>query len=70
VHPAFYLETKAPGGVLSNAQRWMHRVLAAWHLPVVTIDDVDELAEWLRAHEIERNAGSKPPAQRVRIRNR
>jgi hypothetical protein len=29
----------------------MHRVLAAWRLPVVVVDDVDELARWLRAHE-------------------
>jgi hypothetical protein len=50
-HPGFYLEAKRPGGVLSPAQRWMHCVLAAWRLPVVVVDDVDELARWLRAHE-------------------
>lgn len=52
VHPAFYLEAKAPGGALSDAQRWMHRVLAAWRLPVVVIDDPAELAAWLREHEV------------------
>jgi hypothetical protein len=51
-HRAFYLETKAPGGVLSDAQAWMHRVLTrGYRLQVATIDDVGELAEWLRSHE-------------------
>jgi hypothetical protein len=50
-HSGFYLETKRPGAGLSPAQTFMHRVLAAWRLPVVVVDDVDELARWLRAHE-------------------
>jgi hypothetical protein len=50
-HSGFYMECKRPGGRLSPAQAFMHRVLAAWRLPVVVVDDVDELACWLRAHE-------------------
>jgi hypothetical protein len=52
VYPGFYLETKAPGGALTIAQRWMHRVLAgAYRMHVVVIHDVAELAEWLCVHE-------------------
>ena len=50
-HPAFYLETKAPGGALSPAQRWMHKILSAWRLPVVVVDDAMQLVAWLREHE-------------------
>jgi hypothetical protein len=51
-HRAFYLETKAPRGVLSPAQRWMHQILTrGYRLQVATIDDVSELADWLRKHE-------------------
>jgi hypothetical protein len=51
-HPAFYVETKAPGGVLSPAQVWMHRVLThGWRLRVAVIGDPAELAEWLAEHE-------------------
>jgi hypothetical protein len=51
-HPGFYLETKRPGSVLSDAQVWMHRVLIrGWRLEVAVIDDVAALAEWLRDHE-------------------
>ena len=51
-HPAFYLETKAPGGSSSPAQVWMHRFLTAgWRLQVAVIDDVAGLAVWLRSHE-------------------
>jgi hypothetical protein len=51
-HPGFYLETKAPGGVLSDARLWMRRILTAgWRLRVAVIDDVAVLAEWLSTHE-------------------
>jgi hypothetical protein len=51
-HRAFYLETKAPGGALSDSQAWMHRVLTAgYRLQVATIDDATELERWLHAHE-------------------
>jgi hypothetical protein len=52
VHAAFYLETKAPGRVLSSAQRWAHKVLSdGYRMHVVVIDDVAELIAWLREHE-------------------
>ena len=52
MHTGFYLEAKGPGGGLSPAQVWMHRVLSAgWRLHVAVIGDVAELAEWLREHE-------------------
>jgi hypothetical protein len=52
VHAGFYLEAKRPGGALSPAQVWMHRVLTrGYRLQVAVIDDVTELEQWLRTHE-------------------
>jgi hypothetical protein len=51
-HRSFYLEIKAPGGVMSDAQAWMHRTLSGgYRLCVAVIEDVAELEQWLRAQE-------------------
>ena len=51
-YPAFYMETKRPGGKRSPAQVQKHyEMTAAYKLTVVTIDSVERLASWLMEYE-------------------
>lgn len=49
--PAFFLETKRPGGVLSPAQVRTRWALAhGYGLPVCVADSLEKLTEWMKAN--------------------
>ena len=46
--PAWFMEVKAPGGKLSQAQRLKIQMLSEyWDLETAVVEDVDELAAWI-----------------------
>ena len=51
-HRSFLMEVKRPGGKLSPVQEIQIAVLREqWELPVVVVESVDELCNWLAKHE-------------------
>lgn len=51
-YPAFYLETKRPGGELSDIQRFkILEIQQGWRLAVAVVASAAELAVWLDHHE-------------------
>ena len=50
--PSFFLETKRPGGVLSEQQRERIAVLRQFYgLETVVVESVEELIDWLDRHQ-------------------
>lgn len=49
--PAFFLETKRPGGAMTPDQKTMAWKLAGYGLPVAKADDVAVLQAWVTEHE-------------------
>lgn len=51
VIPAFFLETKRPGGTLRDSQiQKIWELEKSWNLETLVIDDVNVLHEWLNKH--------------------
>ena len=50
--PSFFMETKRPGGKLSDDQHKRIDILRQFYgLDTVVVSDVEELVEWLAKHE-------------------
>jgi hypothetical protein len=51
VIPAWFMEVKRPGGILSDVQQLKIMELErTWSLPVAVVESLDELIEWLALH--------------------